>query len=143
MPQPIVAFVKVVDALNYRVGRFAMYLIFVLAAILLASTVSRLIFGAPVNWALEMAQFILSAYYLLGGAYALQHGRAMSAWTSSTTGCRPGSARMTDAVTILFVIFYLVVLFWGGMSSHRTTPSSTSSRTTRPGRRCSGRSRSS
>ncbi len=24
---------------------------------------------------------------------------------------------VTDAVTILFVIFYLVVLFWGGMSS--------------------------
>ena len=36
MPKPIVAFVRAVDALNYRVGRFAMYLIFVMAAILLA-----------------------------------------------------------------------------------------------------------
>ena len=44
------------------------------AAILLYSTASRLIFGVPVNWALEMSQFLLSAYYLLGGAYALQLG---------------------------------------------------------------------
>ena len=26
----------------------------------------------PINWALEMSQFLLSAYYLLGGAYAMQ-----------------------------------------------------------------------
>ncbi len=63
MPGPIVAFVRAVDAVNYRVGRVAMYLIFVMAAILLASTGSRLIFGVPINWALEMSQFLLSAYY--------------------------------------------------------------------------------
>ena len=48
----------------------------VLGGILLFSTLSRLVFGVPVNWALEMSQFVLSAYYLLGGAYALQQGRA-------------------------------------------------------------------
>jgi TRAP-type mannitol/chloroaromatic compound transport system permease small subunit len=74
MRGPIVAFVKAVDAVNYRVGRVAMYLIFVMAAILLASTGSRLVFGVPINWALEMSQFLLSAYYLLGGAYTLQMG---------------------------------------------------------------------
>ena len=52
-----------------------MYLFFVMAAILLYSTASRLIFGVPVNWALEMSQFILSAYYLLGGAYTMQLGQ--------------------------------------------------------------------
>ncbi len=26
------------------------------------------------NWVLEMSQFLLSAYYLLGGAYAMQQG---------------------------------------------------------------------
>ena len=72
MPRPVVLFVRAVDTFNGWVGKFAMYLFFVLAAVLLWSTISRLLFGAPVNWALEMSQFILSAYYLLGGAYSLQ-----------------------------------------------------------------------
>ena len=116
MPGPIRAFVRYVDALNRVVGRFAMYLLFVMAAVLLTSTLSRLIVGAPVNWALEMTQFILSAYYLLGGAYAVQldsHVR-MDVFYSHLS---PQKRAVTDAFTILFVIFYLVVLFAGGISS--------------------------
>jgi TRAP-type mannitol/chloroaromatic compound transport system permease small subunit len=116
MPGPIRAYVRTVDALNRVVGRFAMYLLFVLAAVLLASTFSRLIVGAPVNWALEMAQFILSAYYLLGGAYALQHDAhvRMDVFYSQLSARKRA---VTDAFTILFVIFFLVVLFMGGVSS--------------------------
>ena len=74
MPSAIRTFVRSVDWLNYWVGRAAMYLIFVLAAVLLYATASRVALGLPVNWALEMSQFLLSAYYLLGGAYAMQLG---------------------------------------------------------------------
>jgi len=116
MPGPIVAFVRAVDTVNYRVGRFAMYLIYVLAGILLASTASRLFLGVPINWALEMSQFLLSAYYLLGGAYAMQLGAhvRMDLFYDKLSARRRA---ITDGVTILFVIFYLVVLFWGGVSS--------------------------
>ena len=116
MPKPILAYVRYVDAMNRFVGRFAMYLLFVLAAVLLTSTFSRLIVGASVNWALEMAQFILSAYYLLGGPYALQqdaHVR-MDVFYSRLP---PRKRAVTDAFTILFIIFYLAVLFLGGISS--------------------------
>lgn len=116
MPRWISAFVRFVDALNYRVGRFAMYLIYVLGGILLASTISRLVFGAPFNWALEMSQFVLSAYYLLGGAYAWQQGAPvrMDLFYQNF----PVRRRLTtDAITVLFVIFYLCVLFAGGLSS--------------------------
>jgi TRAP-type mannitol/chloroaromatic compound transport system permease small subunit len=116
MPSWIAAFVRFVDALNYRVGRFAMYLIYVLGGMLLASTISRLVFGAPFNWALEMSQFVLSAYYLLGGAYAWQQGAPvrMDLFYQSFPVRR---RLMTDAITVLFVIFYLCVLFAGGLSS--------------------------
>ena len=63
-----------------------------------------------------MSQFLLSAYYLLGGAYALQldaHLR-MDLFYDRLTARRRA---LTDATTILFVIFYLVVLFAGGLSS--------------------------
>lgn len=116
MPNAIVTFVKTVDAVNYRVGRFAMYLFFVMGAILLASTASRIFLGVPINWALEMTQFILSAYYLLGGAYTLQldqHVR-MDLFYSQLAARKRA---ITDAITILFVIFFMIVLLWGGISS--------------------------
>lgn len=116
MPKPIVAFVRAVDAFNKAVGRFAMGLFFVLAAILLYAVASRAILGVPINWALEMSQFVLSAYYLLGGAYAMQLGSHVR--MDLLYGRRsPRSRAMLDAVTILFVLFYLGVLFAGGISS--------------------------
>ena len=116
MPKPIQQFVRGVDRLNYVVGRFAMYLIYVLGAILLLSTLSRLIVGAPFNWALETSQFVLSAYYLLGGAYAWQQGGHVR-MDLLYTRLPPRRRAVTDAITIVFVIFYLAVLFAGGVSS--------------------------
>lgn len=116
MPKAVTLFVRYVDAFNRRVGRVAMYLFYVMGAILLYSTASRVFFGMPVNWVLEMSQFLLSAYYLLGAAYSLQmdsHVRMDLLYSRLP----PGKRAVTDAITILFVIFYLVVLFAGGISS--------------------------
>jgi TRAP-type mannitol/chloroaromatic compound transport system permease small subunit len=116
MSRPIRLFVRYVDALNHRVGRVAMYLFYVLGAVLLWSTLARVIFGAPVNWALEMSQFLLSAYYLLGGAWSMQLGAhvRMDLFYDRLAARRRAQV---DAITILFVIFYLIVLFAGGISS--------------------------
>lgn len=116
MPKPIRLYVRYVDAVNAWVGKFAMYLFFVLAAVLLYSVFSRLVFRVPVNWSLEMSQFLLSAYYLLGGAYSLQLGAhvRMDLFYNRMSFRRRA---MLDAFTILFVIFYLGVLFAGGVSS--------------------------
>ena len=116
MPRPVLAFVRAVDRINRWVGHVAMYLFFVLAAIMLWSTVSRALFGAPVNWALEMSQFVLSAYYLLGGAYATQQGAhvRMDLFYGRLS---PRGRAVLDGVTILFVIFFLGVLLWGAVSS--------------------------
>ena len=116
MPEAVRTYVRWVDALNRVVGRFAMYLFFVLGAILIYSTVWRVVFGVPVNWALEMSQFLLSAYYLLGGAWAMQLGAhvRMDLFYDRLAARKRA---WTDAVTILFVIFFLAVLFAGGVSS--------------------------
>ena len=109
-------YVRFVDSMNRKIGVFTMYLIFPMGAILLYSTVMRVIIGYPVNWVMEMSQFMLSAYYLLGGAYSMQldaHVR-MDLFYGMM---RPKTRAVTDSITILFVIFYLVVLLWGGMSS--------------------------
>lgn len=109
-------FVRAIDALNRFVGRFAMQLLFVMGAVLLYAVFSRLVIGMPVNWAMEMSQFLLVSYYLLGGAYSMQldaHVR-MDLFYGRLT---PRRRAATDALTILFVIFYLGVLLYGGVSS--------------------------
>nr|WP_024306801.1 MULTISPECIES: TRAP transporter small permease subunit [unclassified Pseudomonas] len=115
MRNGIRAFVRVVDAFNLRVGRFAMYLIFAMLAVLLYSSISKTFF-TPSIWTLESAQFLMVAYFLLGGAYSMQldaHVRmdlAYSHWS-------PRTRAVVDAITVFMLIFYLVMLLIGGISS--------------------------
>ena len=71
MPSMIRRFVRGVDAMNYFIGRFAMYLIFALIGVLMWSSVSK-VFFQPTLWTLEMAQFVMVAFYVLGGPYSIQ-----------------------------------------------------------------------
>ena len=111
----VTAYVRLVEGLNRRVGRFAMYLLFVMMAILLWSSFSKT-FLMPALWTLEMAQFAMVAFYMLGGPYSIQLRSNVrmdllySTWS-------PRRKAWTDSVTVLFLIFYLVVLFWGALSS--------------------------
>ncbi len=116
MPGPIRLYVKVVDRINRAVGRVAMLLLFAMGGVQLASTFSRLFFGVPINWALEMTQFMLAAYFLLGAAYSLQENAhvRMDLFYGRLSARKKA---VTDAVTILFVIFYLAVMVRGGWSS--------------------------
>lgn len=116
MTKAIRIFVHSVDTFNRWVGRFAMQLIYVMGAIMLYAVASRLFLGKPVNWVMEMSQFLLCAYYLLGGPYSLQMGAhvRMDLFYGKLSARRRA---VTDAFTILFVIFYLGVLLWGGVSS--------------------------
>lgn len=116
MQKPVVLFVRAVDRINLYAGRLAMVIFFVMAAVMLWSTISRAAFGVTVNWSLEMTQFLLSAFYLLGGAYSLQHGShvRMDLFYSQLSLRRRAGL---DAITTLAVIFFLGVLLWGGFSS--------------------------
>ncbi len=71
MPGFILAYVKYVDAFNRRIGRIMMYGIFVMVGILMWSSISKTFF-MPSLWTLESAQFMMVAYYIVGGAYAIQ-----------------------------------------------------------------------
>lgn len=108
-------YVSIVDAVNYRIGRMMMYFIFVMIGILLWSSISKTFF-LPSLWTLEMAQFAMVAYYIMGGPYSIQLGSNVrmdlfySNWSDRTRA-------WVDSCTILFLIFYLGVLLWGGFES--------------------------
>jgi TRAP-type C4-dicarboxylate transport system permease small subunit len=118
MPRLVVAYVRVVDALGRAVGTVAMGLTFVLAAILLEASVARLAFGTSHIWSVELAQFVMSAYYLLGGALSEQDGVhvRMDLFYSRLS---PRGKLLLDCLTAPVVLVYLGFLFYGGVrSSH-------------------------
>jgi TRAP-type mannitol/chloroaromatic compound transport system permease small subunit len=108
-------FIRIVDAINYRVGRVVMYGIFVMMGILLWSSISKTFF-LPSLWTLEMAQFAMVAYYMLGGAYSIQMGSnvRMDLFYGNWTQRKKA---WVDCFTVLFLIFYLTMLLWGGIDS--------------------------
>jgi TRAP-type mannitol/chloroaromatic compound transport system permease small subunit len=115
MPRAAIVFVRLVDRLNYGVGRFAMYLLFVLMAILMWSTLSKALF-TPSLWTLEMAQFVMVAYYILGGPYAMQaegHVRMDLFYAKQS----PVRRAWWDAFTVMALIFYLGVMLYGALDS--------------------------
>ncbi|MEM6355966.1 MAG: TRAP transporter small permease subunit [Pseudomonadota bacterium] len=109
------AYVRIVDALNYRIGRVAMWGLFAMMGILLWSSISKTFF-LPSLWTLEMAQFAMVAYYIIGGPYALQMGAnvRMDLFYHRWSARRKAAV---DAVTVLFLIFFLGVLLYGGIGS--------------------------
>jgi TRAP-type mannitol/chloroaromatic compound transport system permease small subunit len=116
MPGPIKAYVRAIDALNRVVGRFVMYLIFGMMGVLLLSSGSRTFFDVSYIWVVEVAQFLMTAYYLLGGGYSMQldsHVRMDLLYTRWS----PRTRAAVDAITVAFLLFYLIVLLVGGISS--------------------------
>ncbi|MBE9553730.1 MAG: TRAP transporter small permease subunit [Proteobacteria bacterium] len=136
MPKAIQAYVRYVDAVNRAIGRFAMYMIFAMLAMLLYPPVLKALnfilgslfipesgfyelvspFLHPPLWSLEIAQFSMAAYYLLGGGYSMQlesHVRmdlVYGRWSSKRKG-------FADSLTAFCLVFYLVLLLYGGLSS--------------------------
>jgi TRAP-type mannitol/chloroaromatic compound transport system permease small subunit len=115
MPKILKLFVRIVDAVNYRIGRATMYGFFLLLGVLLYSSFMKTFFN-PSLWTLEVAQFVMAAYFILGGAYALQlddHVRMdllYGNWSERTK-------TWVDIFTILCLIFYLFWMLYGGISS--------------------------
>jgi len=115
MPTAVVRYVRLVEAINRRIGRVAMYGIFVLVAILLWSSISKTFF-LPSLWTLEAAQFAMVAYYILGGPYSIQLGSnvRMDLFYGNWSDRKKA---WFDAFTVSFLIFYLCVLLYGAIES--------------------------
>ena len=93
-----------------------MYGVFLMMGILVLSFVTRNIINFPLMWIIEMAQFTITAYYLLGGGYSMltdDHVR-MDLFYGKLSEKR--KAKM-DAFTSFFLVFYLITLLIGSITS--------------------------
>lgn len=116
MPKAIKVFVHAVEKTNTFVGKFSMYLVFAMIGILLYEPITRNLFGISSIWSVEMAQFTMAAYYLLGGGYSMilkGHVRMdllYGKWPEKKQA-------KVDAVTDIFLLFYMGFLLFGAYSS--------------------------
>ena len=115
MPKLIRSYVRTVDAVNFWIGWLMMYGLFVIFGVLLWSSICKTFF-LPSLWTLEIAQFAMVAYYILGGPFSLQIGANVrmdlfyGGWTDRKKA-------WFDAFSILLLIFYLGVLLYGAIDS--------------------------
>lgn len=116
MPKIVKSYVRFMDALNQRVGNVVRFGVLAMIGILLLETVSRTIFNAPRVWTVETAQFVMAAYYILGGGCALLMGGHVrmdllyERWSAKTRA-------IADAITASIGIAYIVVFTLGGINS--------------------------
>ena len=108
-------YIKYVGKLSEFVGAGAMYLLLAMMGILLYSIVTNA-FHRPEIWVMEMAQFTMAAYYILGGASSLKHGIHVrmdflyERW-------KPRTKALVDVFTVFFMLFYLYIMVKGGYDS--------------------------
>ena len=116
MPKFISLYVNIIDSICEKVGRFVMYWVFFMMFLLILSFVTRNIINIPLMWIIEMAQFTITAYYLLGGGYSMltnDHVR-MDLFYGKLS--KKVKAKM-DIFTSFFLIFFLAILFFGSITS--------------------------
>ena len=116
MPKLFISYVKFIDNITSITGKITMYTVFLMMGILVLSFVTRNIINLPLIWIIEMAQFIMTGYYLMGGAYSMlddQHVRMDLVYGNFS---EKNKARM-DLFTSIFLLFYLVVLLIGSYNS--------------------------
>ena len=116
MPSIIKYYVNTIDYISLKTGRATMYLVFVMMFILILSFVTRNIINIPLIWIIEMAQFVMTGYYLLGGGYSMltdDHVRMDLIYSK----LKDKTKALLDTLTSVFLIFYIVVLFYGSISS--------------------------
>ena len=116
MPSVVVKYVRVVDYLSTRFGRIAMYLIFLMIGTLLLDAVTRNMLNIPLFWCVELAQFTLAAYYIMGGPYSMQLETHVRMDLLYDRLSERNKARM-DSFTAIFLVVYLIVLLIGCLSS--------------------------
>ena len=115
MPKTARIFVRYVDRFNGGLGKLVMWGFFVMTGILLWSSISKTFF-TPSRWTLELTQFAMVAYYVLGGPYSIQLGANVRMDLFYAEWSHKKKAWF-DAFTVFLLLFYLGVLLDGALNS--------------------------
>ncbi|MCB4767643.1 TRAP transporter small permease subunit [Ancylobacter sp. Lp-2] len=112
----IACYVRWTDRISDYVGYLAASLVFFMGAALMFDAVTRNLIKMPVHWAVELTQFMLVAYYFMGGPFTLKNNEhvRMDLWYSTLS---ERAQAKVELATLWMLILYLVVMFIGSISS--------------------------
>ncbi len=102
-----------IDAINDRIGKAVSFLVIAIVGVMVYEVIARYVFDAPTKWAYETVTFILGAYAILGGAYALRHGAHVN-MDILHSRLSPRRRAILDVITSVFFFLFCVVLLWKG-----------------------------
>lgn len=114
MNRAVKAYVRYMDSTSQLMGRIVMFFVLGMMGILIYETISRTIFNNAHVWAVEFAQFVMAAYYTLGGGFSHLIGGQVRMdifyhkWS-------PKRKAFVDALTFSVLAFYLGVLLHGAI----------------------------
>lgn len=115
MHDALKTYVRITERVSEWTGIFAMYLIFVMIAVLLADAITSST-GIYLHWCVELAQFMLAAYYFMGGAKTVKDGDHVR-MDLLYERLSPRGKHWIDLVTIGCMGFYVIILLIGGVAS--------------------------
>jgi TRAP-type mannitol/chloroaromatic compound transport system permease small subunit len=115
VPKLIRDYVRIIDKMSDWIGLVAMYLIFAMGAVLLLDALTRNS-GFPLHWCIELAQFILAAYYFMAGPKTLKDNDHVRMDLIYSNLSERGKA-ILDLITVWCLLFYLSVMLAGSISS--------------------------
>lgn len=111
-------YVRFAEGLSQVFGNVAMWLALPLMGMLVYEVIARTFFNTPHIWQVEMCEFTMGAYYMLGGAYTLMHEQGhvrMDVFYERRT--ERGKA-VSDVITFIpIMLFYLLIWLNGSISS--------------------------
>jgi TRAP-type mannitol/chloroaromatic compound transport system permease small subunit len=108
------SFVRSVDTVNTRIAQVAKFAIFAMIVVLLQESFARNLFNQPGVWVLELATFLVAAYFILGGAYSVLSDSQVRMdifyrrWS-------PRKKAIVDLITFATFPIYFGVLFQTGL----------------------------
>jgi len=108
------AFLKLIDAVNDRVGNLLSYFLFFFFVLLLMEVILRYFFNSPTVWANELAQMLFGAYAILAGGYILRTGGHVNVDILYSRLSRKQRAVLDIVTSSLFFLFCGMLLVYGG-----------------------------
>jgi len=108
------AFLKLIDAVNDRVGNLLSYFLFFFFVLLLMEVILRYFFNSPTVWANELAQMLFGAYAILAGGYIMRAGGHVNVDILYSRLSRKSRAGLDIFTSLLFFLFCAMLLIYGG-----------------------------
>ena len=101
------------DDIGLFIGKLFSFLLYFVMVIIVYELISRWIFNTPTEWVHEASTMLYGVFFILGGGYTFikgEHVRMDVVYNRFT----PKGKAIADIATFIFFVIYIIVLVWFG-----------------------------